>query len=99
MKYVISKYRFGLRPHVFILLRYAAQYCRGTGPAGLCAPRPLLPTPILKDGGKWGVWGEGGVASGSPHNYSARLDLWHKGPWRPLVPHESQGSVRSPCDE
>ena len=41
----------------------------------------VLPfTSLPKEGGKWGVWGEGGEASGSPHSFTAKMDLWHRGP-------------------
>ena len=36
--------------------------------------------PHLKVGGKRGVWGEGAEGPGSPHNYSAKADLWQRGP-------------------
>ena len=29
--------------------------------------------PLSKIGGKWGVWGEGSEAAGSPHSYSANI--------------------------
>ena len=32
-------------------------------------PRSLTPL----RGGKWGVWGEGGEASGSPHSFTANI--------------------------
>ena len=45
---------------------------------------PTFATPLTRfarslptyGGGKWGVWGEGGEASGSPHNCSAKLHFW-----------------------
>ena len=36
--------------------------------------------PYLWYGGKRGVWGEGAEGPGSPHNYTAKIDLWQRGP-------------------
>ena len=53
-----------------------ASFARAISP--ICTHRSLIRyahslTPNLKVGCKWGVWGEGGEASGSPHSCSAKL--------------------------
>ena len=61
------------------------------GQAPLCFALP--PGPQAMPGVKRGVWGEASGAGGSPHNYTARIDLCDKGPSRALVPHEKSAPL------
>ena len=45
-----------------------------------CAMWPHPFTPVLCTGCKWGVWGEGSEAAGSPHSFTAKILLWRRGP-------------------
>ena len=40
-----------------------------------------------------GVRGEASYAGGSPRSYTARIDLWHRGPSRAPVPHEARAPL------
>ena len=40
-----------------------------------------------------GVWGEGGVAPGSPQGYTAKVGLWQRGPSRAPVAHEKRAPL------
>ena len=57
------------------ILRPAAFRCSARGLV-LRSLHPLYIHLQAKPGCKWGVWGEGGEASGSPHSYTAKPHLW-----------------------
>ena len=46
----------------------------------ICNVHSLRSLTSPKGGCKWGVWGEGGEASGSPHSFTARNRFMVKGP-------------------
>ena len=77
-------------------LSYAATQLQMCNPFATSFTRYASLTIPAKQGGKRGVRGEGGEASGSPRRWTARIDFRQRRPWRAPVPHELAGSVRSP---
>ena len=71
-----------------MLMNFTPQEGKLEAPPPIVGDKRPLYTQVTSTWGKWGVWGEGGEASGSPHNYTAKMDLWPRGPTRAPMPHE-----------